>query len=1284
MSGGPQAALIDELVWNRVSRFWSTVYDQNDREAMNAVYEAMFRVLDVEYARLYEVNQAKSIATVRPISQRRWLRLDMSSYAEVREWLAYISGATGGSTGGAGTAGDAASLAACLTQQQTHAKHWHISFPFDVSIDPSIPTADARSIYIGYPIVATSIDIYDGSGRRLQNDRAYRVSADGTSIELQRGARGERFEVSVAIDYTGLDAQPLMQRASAVVAPNRVALPPGFDTTKAFHVLLLTNEPAGTTDGYSETNTVDYRTTRRHVGPDQITVTSDGQLLLSDIALDGIESALIFGSATGSFTTVHDHTQSLTTLVAAGTYASWVPTNPVPLGLFATVGFLANTVQVFQDGALLEPELYRYVAATNTVHFRQPIVVTSQVPVTLRFRGTTEQVSANTTAAPYHVHHSCGTSTLTASQTVEFFDDGGTFDDEAEVGELNSRFDLATSVSQVLLPLDVDAASLIMYLGGKALVHGVDYAESTDASGIKIVFVGRPDSSELAVTYNKDSRLYTYGRRDLVGSYGYAVLPDNLQGLLTAFQQQRGTTLTSLETMIEAAHIAAAGGNPLLALFYDEFPAYSTLPINVSGLTQNAAVTRVIESFDTELSDIPYLVDHVLAPTKRLQAGIDYTVADGEIQSSVDLTTGVWWCPLVVLDEQVLAKNFGSVLGDVRDSSALYRDALLANIMLRFGGPTYRAISAAVAAHLGSRIFTQQARFEAYEYVTTGYAVTLGARDSTVRHIEVLPPDAEIPDVGQPVYPGASIAARALIDAVFPAGTYTWDADGYGLETADTRLRSAQRDDVFLVTVAGELFTLFVRDAWWDGMVHVRFRAGLRTPATDEIRISVHRDAGAPYAPLSGEVLSVEPQTVRYARTSQERVPCSAHHPANTWLVGDEVQPGDAVHRELATVYDHNTRPGWHWLTSADLTYGMPREATPARDASVLPGPRGFGMLVLRPASPAPRRGDLFDVSGVRYQVVGTDDTGSWVLPNPVTPVSGVALAVHAPLTPEPIDAGYTARIPKTLLEPSRAGAERLTMATSGWPTAGRASIMVPYGSQWMPAAEIEYAYLDATGLAGVTWAVSTRTDFPTGSQVHSMSDFMPRMLNPAFVAAVQQRTSNTGSLVAAVTEQNADAYYALLRANTLVVDTRDAAHPQQLYDLLQDTLPPTSGAVLYTQLYVRDEMPMQLNDAQSYPVAWAPSIVVAENAAGRVAFRVVTSGAPVEPLAYRWALQVPPACRALLESPFSPVAVVRPISVDESSVSPEVVRIANPLRVTVEVTDASGWMQMAELVWPV
>jgi len=127
----PQGETMDYLVWDRLSAFWKTSFAEEDRQALNAIYEAAAGVLDAEMVRLAEINAAKGVFSCPIYTQRRWVRLDLNRYKELKAFLSYVTtGELSGVGAGCGAAStstdpndDSSRYLPCSALETSHAAH---------------------------------------------------------------------------------------------------------------------------------------------------------------------------------------------------------------------------------------------------------------------------------------------------------------------------------------------------------------------------------------------------------------------------------------------------------------------------------------------------------------------------------------------------------------------------------------------------------------------------------------------------------------------------------------------------------------------------------------------------------------------------------------------------------------------------------------------------------------------------------------------------------------------------------------------------------------------------------------------------------------------------------------------------------------------------------------------------------------------------------------------------------------------------------------------------------
>lgn len=1239
----PQHDLIDEFLWSRLSAFWSRVYSPEDKDALNAMYEALMRALDAEYLRLFEINAAKSIETCPIFSQRRWLRLDLHRYEELKAWLRFLQ--TG--AGGAIEVGEQAALSAnsdvlsCSSLVTNHARHWHIHFPWQ--IDGSLTDVERRTMQLSLPLVPSQVAVWqmvsgsDGvlRGIRLLPDRDFEVLADGTSIRLATAAANQIYEVDAAVDLSGSTYQNLRPRVALAtqLPPRTLIIPDEMSLGLPVHVLVVRKAPLSSAAGLTATNRTTYETRRifipytgdstgvRHGGV--------GRLILpNDFTLQSEDVVQVFGFEVGDFDTLHTHIRDSRVMdlgsIGGSSMAVYTPGAAIQRGIFGSVGFLSHELRLFINGRLLSPNDYRYDLATNLFTFRVPPVLPSSGQILVDVQFSSQTRASQSTVAGLHLHFQCQSEFVSTATTFETFDDGSTFDDEDT--EVAPFFDSSGTTDTIYLDTEADLATLVVYLDGVLARIGTDYFASNVDGRTRLVFSVNIEGRSILLTFRRDSRVFSFGSSDITGGAGFTFTPEtlsgvlnDLQGVVEAFKATYNTSIRNLAALIEAAQIAANGGNPLLTLFFDEFPEYRDLPINAAGVEIRARDLRKIESADTQLIALPFLTDHVLNPTIRLEEGVDFQVINGEIQASRDLTAprsdsdtqpGVWWCPVVVLDEHLLAKNFGALVADQDDSGLGYRDALVSNLRMRFGGAAAENIERSAAVMLGSPMFTQDSRIVDVRSEVQGYLVTIDSLDGTQQQVAELAVDARRPAIDQAVYPGLSIGSPLLVDRflsqleVWSPGRLVVNEDlGHLREGDQARIQLFDPDDPLSDPIWTVLSIISVDTTPILGGTRTALTFAERPDLvpTSQSRLRVFRDEGPPYAAFEGTVTAVTPRRQVVIETESESflLPPGA---LVGYRRGDVVYRGWPVRPDLATLYDDVSRPRWHWLKPEHVRsrWGhLGRRPASTLRADGLPDQRraslnppvggGYTRCTLAPVTPHLPRGTLLrilrdDGTGTEdFRVIGQNGSETLVLPLIQRAFSGLAEVVLADEAftkaddeyfELPPDRASGSRPTTALAIPQKAGTAALAVvSTTAFSAAGRLVLRLPAGGM----IEVEYfskipgqfldlvwpkefpALIDDTGVL--------RLVLETSIQVVQVARYEQQLLNPPFIELVRKRVDRDHGTVTGeptITAQNADQYYALFRTNAAVLETATASRPQSLRTALADVLP--AGTTLVTQ----------------------------------------------------------------------------------------------------------------------
>lgn len=1281
----PQGTVIDYLIWDRLSKFWVSAYRREDREALNAIYEASGRVLDAEMVRLEEINRAKSIFTCPIASQRRWVRLELNRFREIQSFLTfavtgrlpggaagYVSCGTG--SGSPGTPGSGADrFLQCTDTSESHAAHWHISFTWKLV---GAAAADRRTINLRYPLRPALTEVWrmdtDSAGRRSGTKLVFGVDfsilGDGTSIRLNEGDEGDLYDVVVALDFTDRNAfNGRLPAVRAITGPypglRTVTVPPELDGYPV-HLELVQGVPPVVGGALQDSNNSSFTSTSEFVVNTGDIATGAFNAAPGVVAYPVSRPALSSGDIVfafglervddnAAFTRLHAHEQfsfyvALNSAVLPGGVVSVLspvasvseivlPNGNVPVGYNGSIDHLGQELRVFIDGRKLHRSEYRYSVPTNTLYLRIPIALTSDSFARIDIQYTREFEGLPSQTLELHNHVSCYKQNARPVAEYQTFDDGGDFDVDSEeiVDPPWGIFDSAASTSALFLAdLNVDEATLRVYLDGRLLFLGVDYVVSLvpgDAdtpARTRIVFSQDISGRTVEVTYRRAGSILTYGFGGLSGSTtctssyltrdGVDQILGNVGALLNNFIDVYGP-VQNPEALVEALRILAAGGNPFFALFADEFSAYQKYPINADNQPITAADARALESTNTKLVAIPVLVDHPHRPTIRLMQDEDFVIRDGGIGSSRDLTAsrgpedaepGVWWCPVLVLDESLLARTFGSLVGDVRDlSTPQYRDALIANHLTRWSGPVSNAIESAASVFLGSPIFQQDGRVSVINEVVSAYAVTV--RGPSADKTYIIEAGRPIPPAGSLVFAGQSIASPLAFESVL--ATYRgWNGASLIL---DGKFEIVQRGDLLWV----EMFQRGTAASTWVRLTveDVQLRLNMAEPTRNETvvtfrervqsaglypsissRYKASRPAGAPFADFSGVVDTVESLSNWVITTSAGE---SFYIPRGlplTYRIGTEVRRGDAVLNTLAKLYDDAERKDWLWLKpEQDDSYqhlfngGVSRgiDETDDRFVTVEPGKNGFSKMTLSRVSPLPPRGTIvtvtLDNAGLveRYQVVGSNASSLNVIPEVSARRSGLArfdwprVGVRAEYFELPPPTGVSGQLvsPHSLNSPSLQ-----LIDTSGFPPAGRIGLALGGG-----VIEVDYYRVSGNFLTDLSWSSAVGHEalidndgrlIPTipETSVVILSEYSRRILNPAMEALIKTRVENDlGTTTGAPRISNliADQYYDLFKNNSSVLELSAVGTPSALRLLLEDVVPPSTTLVVLSRHVIAD-----------------------------------------------------------------------------------------------------------------
>lgn len=1253
----PQYEILDDFLWNRLSSFWSAYYNQEDKEAVSAVFEAVLKALDAEYVRLYQIDQSKSLKDHPLFTQRRWVRLDMYRYAELRAWLQYLRRrvlSTGGEPGEDNETSGTDQLT-CIPGEDPHARHWHLHFPF--RIQDTRP--EGRTINLGFPIDESLVAIWrirnpDRDNPMLHGGRLthgeYSIVGGGTAVRIENGALNELFELDVAVNLTAEDVTPDCVIRTSFLSGNEVQIPDEFHGWPV-HALVVRNAPEEALAGApaQRTNNGEFTTERVFIpwgdpqDPVQPGCLSEmaGRLTLpSGMGLQkGRDVVFVFGVRPGKYNAVHRHRRHYSTLNRSNASPDgtrvWDPQVAPGLGMFGSADFLANEIKVFLNGRLLPPTQYQYDAVDHKVTFRTPVTFGSydQVPIEIHYHQ--EYVTERMMRGDLHNHFLCYGHLVVTEREWERFDDGGNFDDDGpHVGsppesDHTAIFDDMASTNLLYLPAVVDKETLQIYVGRGAtgglrlLQPGRDYRATILDGVTRLYFLFPIDGKDVLVTYREESAVFVYGLDDLVGGpAGLSgltggiledMLQDNMAGLMRGFEDYYGT-VSDWASLQDAAWILAGGGNPILTLFFDEFPEYENYNINSPQVPLiTAAQARNIESANTRLMAIPFMTDHVVHATERIASEVEYAVENGHILSfSRDLAgpkyegdpaPGVWWCPLIVLDEHFLSKTFGFLVGDMRDTSRQYLAALTANILLRYSGPTVAALHNATCALLGSGVFTQDGIITEASRVPVNKLVTVRAGAGGAEASFSFPPTSRTPDVGTPIFAGQSLGDALVFSRKTVPQFVSWSGSALTLDR-----------DMIVVRPGDVMHLTFMSKGNPDARLPVRLRikhvgtqpilggtrSVLMTEETVRLEVApdspiyIFRDFGPPYAPFPGVVSAVEiQQQIRY-RTDQGEEFLLPPGAAKRYREGDRVYRGWATQPDLARVYDHQIRPNWYRMYPEDLRRlweGSAPDLRPIpqrRLVTIEPGDKGYARAALSPAYPIPVRGTkaLFTPednrqSGSEFLVGGSDGNVTLLYPNVDGRISGeVRFEAPDPLSTqaERFEQPCNQPLPNAFLRlDAQYGAPALFLeAVPAFTNGGRAVLHTPDGGRlWF-----SFGSLDTSDRAmrEITWDPEPRAlqdaqgvlhpHIAAGWVVQQVTQFRPYLLNPAFLQAVDQRVVRDTSMPFGgvnITVENASQYYELLQGTTHIIETSDV-QPTPLRHALHDISPAFASTIVQSR----------------------------------------------------------------------------------------------------------------------
>jgi hypothetical protein len=513
--------IYDELIWSRLSSFWSTDFNPEDREIMTEAFHAYARALDSDYVRLYEIDEAKSLTTCPVWTQRRWLRLDLNRYEELRAWLKFLSGSRSqGAEGGAAVSdfGD------CLELPNLHTDHWHIHFPFKMTNE--LPDPARRTIELSYQMVPSLLEIYridpvvtgELRGQRLLPGQDFTV--EGTTLVLADAPSGTQYEIAAAFDFTDeayAGLRPVMWEVDQILNGNVVRVSDARWTNLPVHGLVVREAPE---QAEYATNTPGFTTEREFLpfgSADGVRWGAGQQLVLPEgFQLGARDRLFLFGLEIGSSDTIHIHERHTQILNAGNANPDGTTqiqlTVAVAEGLFENIGGFSQEFQLFLDGYLISPDDYRYELATNTVTLRAPYSFSGEGRVDVQF--TNERRGDQNALSSLHVHYACQLAYAVTTQEYERFDDGGIYDDDTDP---RPNFDLRRATNVVYVGAEVDLETIELYVDGILARNGEDVKATIEEGRTRLAFTFPIEGKSLLVTFERRTALYQYGGAELAG-----------------------------------------------------------------------------------------------------------------------------------------------------------------------------------------------------------------------------------------------------------------------------------------------------------------------------------------------------------------------------------------------------------------------------------------------------------------------------------------------------------------------------------------------------------------------------------------------------------------------------------------------------------------------------------------------------------------------------------------------------------------------------------------------
>ena len=681
-----------DLIWRYLPNFWDRL-PQEQREFIEGLWTAYMRVLDADYALLYQRDQSKALATCPVFIKYRWLLLDLSASN-----LANIAsaGANIRNTNNLTTTTFTSSInQAFATENNIIHKHFKI-----------IPRTFRSTITLPFALEANLVELYrlfDGilqNGTELMYGSQYTIH--GNQLILDPSIPNTTVvQGYIGVDLTGLSPQANFFRTSFQATNQRTFILPAVYETG--NIMMFVNGLYLDQSEYSQ---------------------SSGNTIIANLPETGLVEFVWFTHA-DSFTFterhVHQRQQYLFNNAAfsgtgtAGQFSTLPITDGITCPPTVRINGPESELRIWVGGKLIPDNMYTYNVVTSSIQFVNPYSWTSDTFVPVIVEWTNIQFISN---YPQHFHLTNQQSNVTVPANISFFDDGGRFDDGGTFDTTDQQNVVTTGF------LIAEADDLRVFFNGVLQLINYNFALSSD--GTQLLFNFNIAGGTIRIEYERISRQYVYGLTDLSG--------------LTTQQLQQTNML----------------------LFYNEdIKLINQYSVNALGQTLTALEAYTLASQDVALASIPQLQDRIDGSTFTYFNETDYDIVDGAILSDHPLPDKVW-CPVVEIDENTLAKNFGVVVNFPQvGSTPQYKAALQALWRGYWSGPNILDIEETVSMFLGIPFFNTNSTVSAVTQVLS--QTNLITSSETITLDDGLSTQLQVGDI---VFPGQSALFKSRFSTI--------------------------------------------------------------------------------------------------------------------------------------------------------------------------------------------------------------------------------------------------------------------------------------------------------------------------------------------------------------------------------------------------------------------------------------------------------------------------------------------------------------------------------------